>query len=220
MSDDPRLEVSASRIQQLVDVLSLLSLGQYDPALTQIQVGAEEDQMALLEQSLSIFVRELSEAHAENDAHISQLEHQRLELERKLELINRQRAAISELSTPILELWDEVVTLPIIGLVDTGRSLEITERLLQRISDTGCRYVIIDVTGLDVIDTMTTDHFVKMIRSAQLLGAHCVVTGMSSNISQTMVGIGAELGGVTTLRTLKEGLKHCLRLLWANTANG
>lgn len=218
MSDEPTLEVSISRIQQLVDVLSLLSLGEYDPTLARIEVAEVQDQMSFLEQSLSIFVQELTEAHEENDAHVSQLEEHKHELEDKLELIERQRMAISDLSTPIIELWDEVVTLPIVGLVDTQRSIEITERLLQHISDSGCRCVIIDVTGIDVIDTLTTDHFLKMIQSAQLLGAYCVVTGINPNISQTIVSLGVDLGHVTTLRSLKEGLKHCLRHLVAANA--
>jgi rsbT co-antagonist protein RsbR len=78
--------------------------------------------------------------------------------------------------------------------------------------------VIIDVTGIDVIDTLTTDHFVKMIQSAQLLGAYCVVSGMSPNIAQTIASLGVDLGDVRTLRTLKEGLRHCLRHLAAFNA--
>lgn len=147
----------------------------------------------------------------ENDAHVSRLEQATRELEEKLAMIERQRMAIRDLSTPIIELWDEVVTLPVVGVVDTQRSLEMTERLLQRISETGCRAVIIDVTGVEVIDTMTGNHFIKMIQAAQLLGAYCVVTGMSPIISQTIVSLGIDLGSVKTLRTLKEGLKHCLR---------
>jgi rsbT co-antagonist protein RsbR len=73
--------------------------------------------------------------------------------------------------------------------------------------------VIIDVTGVDVIDTMTANHFMQMIRAASLLGAHCVVTGMSPHTARTIVSIGVDLGSIRTLRSLKDGLKHCLHYL-------
>jgi rsbT co-antagonist protein RsbR len=84
-----------------------------------------------------------------------------------------------------------------------------TSRLLQRIAESRFRCVIIDITGVDVVDTMTADHFVKMIKSTQLLGVYCVVTGVSPDIAQTLVRLGIDLGTVRTLRTLKDGLKDC-----------
>lgn len=209
-SEDPKMEVSCGRIERLINVLSLLSLGEYDPALTNIELGETTDRLSFLEQALMLFTRELAEARDENLAYVAKLEDSKREIEQKLRTIERQQMAIRDLSTPIIELWDDILTLPVVGMVDTQRSIEMTEQLLQRIVSSGARCVIVDLTGLDVIDTMTANHFMQMIRAAQLLGAYCVVTGMGPQTSQTLVGVGADLGSTVTLRNLKEGLKHCL----------
>nr|WP_255216473.1 XylR N-terminal domain-containing protein [Pseudenhygromyxa sp. WMMC2535] len=139
----------------------------------------------------------------------------RAEYERKAELVKAQAEAISQLSTPIMEIWDSVLVLAIVGLVDARRSAEIMDALLVRIAETQSRCVIIDVTGVDVIDTRTADCLVRIVQAAALLGARCVLTGLSPAIAQTLVQLGATLQGVRTLRNLKEGLEDCLRFLGA-----
>lgn len=201
------------RIERLIEVLSLLALDKYDRSLVQIEVGQALDRLSVLEQSLAYFVQEFDEAREENRTYVAELERRKLEVEQKLETIERQRHVIRELSTPIIEVWDQILTLPIVGTFDTQRSLDATERLLHRIADSHARCVIIDVTGIDAIDTMTSNHFLRMIRAAQLLGAHCVVTGMSPEAAQTIVGLGVDLGSIPTLRSLKQGLEHCVRFL-------
>jgi rsbT co-antagonist protein RsbR len=141
------------------------------------------------------------------------------ELQRKIEVIERQALAISELSTPVLEIWDDVLVLPIIGTVDTRRSVEIMENLLDRIVTTKSRCVIIDVTGVEVVDTKTADYLTKVARAAGLLGARCVLTGLRPDVAQTLVEVGAEMQGVLTLRNLRDGLKDCLRFLAAQRAS-
>jgi rsbT co-antagonist protein RsbR len=135
------------------------------------------------------------------------------ELERKLEVIERQAAALSELSTPIMEVWEDVLVLPIVGIIDTRRSIDIMEKLLDTIVAKQARCVIIDVTGVEVVDTKTADYLVKIVRAAALLGSRCVLTGLSPAVAQTLAEIGTDLQGVLTLRSLKEGLEDCLRFL-------
>jgi rsbT co-antagonist protein RsbR len=131
----------------------------------------------------------------------------------KLATIERQQLAIRDLSTPVIEIWEDILTLPIVGVIDSQRSSEMTSRLLAAIDESGARCVIVDVTGVDVVDTMTADHLIRMIRAARLLGAYCVLTGLSPDVAQTLVRIGVDLRGIRTLRSLKEGLKSCfLRL--------
>ena len=141
------------------------------------------------------------------------------ELETKLVTIERQAAAIRELSTPVMEIWDDVLVLPIVGVVDTKRSMEIMDNLLQRIVETQSRCVIIDVTGVEVVDTKTADYLLKVVRASNLLGTRCVLTGLSPAIAQTLVEIGADLTEVRTLRNLKAGLKDCLRFLRRSRAD-
>ncbi|MEZ4385160.1 MAG: XylR N-terminal domain-containing protein [Nannocystaceae bacterium] len=125
----------------------------------------------------------------------------------------RQREALEELSTPILEVWEDVLVLPIVGVVDSRRSAEAMARLLEAVTFKQARCVIIDITGVDVVDTRTADDLVKLVEGAGLLGAKCVVTGVSAAVAQTLVEIGADLSRLTTLRDLKQGLRACLRYL-------
>lgn len=139
------------------------------------------------------------------------------ELERKIAVIEAQAQAISELSTPIMEIWDDVLVLPIIGIIDTRRSVEIMEKLLNSIVATRSRCVIIDVTGVEVVDTKTADYLIKVVRAARLLGSYCVLTGLSPAVAHTLVAVQADLQEIRTLRNLKEGLKDCLRFMSTRT---
>jgi rsbT co-antagonist protein RsbR len=210
MSDDAT--IAKDRIRRIVDVLSMVSVGHFDPAETTIEIP-HEDEFGMLEGTVNILTRELAEARNENDRYVRELETQRVELEEKLAMIERQQLAIRELSTPIIELWDDVLTLPIVGIVDSERSVDMTERLLHRIVEARARYVIIDVTGVDVVDTMTADHLLKMVQGAELLGARCAVTGISPDVAQTLVRLGLDLKSVRTLRTLKEALRDAVLYL-------
>jgi rsbT co-antagonist protein RsbR len=138
------------------------------------------------------------------------------DLQNKLETIERQAQAIQELSTPVIEIWDDVLVMPVVGIVDTRRSKDIMDSLLHRIVETQSKCAIIDVTGVEIVDTMTADYLLKVVRAARLLGARCVLTGLTPAVAQTLVETGAALDEVPTLRNLKEGLKDCLRFLHQN----
>jgi rsbT co-antagonist protein RsbR len=131
--------------------------------------------------------------------------------EQRLATIERQRLAIAALSAPIIDVWDGILALPVVGLVDTQRSIEMTERLLQRIAESGAESVIVDLTGVDIVDTMTANHLLQMIRAASLLGAFSVLSGISPQIARTLVQLDVGLTEITTVRNLKEALKTCLR---------
>ena len=136
----------------------------------------------------------------------------------KSELIARLRMAVQELSTPILELWEDVLALPVIGVVDSRRSAEMMERLLDEIVRSQSRFVIIDLTGVEVIDTSTADHFMKLVKAVGLIGARCVLTGIRPAVAQTLVDLDVNFGQLETLRNLKHGLRYCLRSLDAEDA--
>ena len=135
----------------------------------------------------------------------------REELESKLAMVEKQRAAIRELSTPVIELWDGVLCLPIVGVMDTARSTEMTSTLLDAIVVKKARYTIIDITGIEVMDTRTVDHFIRMAKSVRLLGAECSLTGISPNIAQTVVHMGIDLSDIVTHRSLRDALWHYVR---------
>jgi rsbT co-antagonist protein RsbR len=112
-----------------------------------------------------------------------------------------------------MEIWEDVLVLPIVGVVDTRRSMEIMNNLLQQVIAKQSQCVIIDVTGVEMVDTKTADYLLKVVRAASLLGTRCVLTGLSQAVAQTLVEIGADLTEVRTLRNLKAGLLDCLRFL-------
>lgn len=130
------------------------------------------------------------------------------ELEGKLATIERQRVAIQELSTPIMEVWDGVLCVPVVGLMDTARSSEMTSALLRAVVEKSARCAIIDITGIDVMDTRTVDHFVRMAKAVRLLGSECVLTGMNPHIAQTVVHMGLDLSNVITHRNLRDALQQ------------
>jgi rsbT co-antagonist protein RsbR len=130
------------------------------------------------------------------------------ELEEKLSMIEVQRAAIRELSTPIIEVWEGILCLPVVGVLDSTRSAEMTEALLVSIVEKQARCAIIDITGIQVMDTATADHFLRMAGAVRLLGASCVLTGINAGIAQTIVHMGVDLGSVVTHRSLRDALQH------------
>jgi len=134
-------------------------------------------------------------------------------MQQRMETILRQQEAIHELSTPVLQLWDDVLALPIVGIVDSTRTADIMDRLLAEIVRSQSKCVILDITGVDVVDTRTADNFIKMVKAAELVGARCVLTGISPGVAQTLVDIGVDLGSVVTLRNLQDGLRECIRYL-------
>lgn len=174
-------------------------------------VGAMALTHAEAVQAQQALVRDVERQAREAQRQAQEKERALAELDQKLEIIERQRFAIQELSTPVLQLWDNVLAMPIIGVVDTRRSADIMERLLAEISNKQSRFVILDITGVEVVDTKTADHFVKVIRAAELLGTSCILTGIRPAVAQTLVEIGVDLSAIKTLRNLKEGLKECLR---------
>lgn len=131
----------------------------------------------------------------------------RRDLEEKIETIDTQKSAIKELSTPIIEVWSGVLCLPIVGVLDSTRAGEMTESLLSAIVTRKARVAIIDITGIQVMDTGTADHFLRMARSVKLLGAQCVLTGINPAIAQTIVHMGVDLGGLATVRSLRNALQ-------------
>jgi rsbT co-antagonist protein RsbR len=128
------------------------------------------------------------------------------------DLVARLRAAIDELETPVLQVGRDTLVVPVIGVVDSQRSARMTTRLLDEVSRLGAAYVIVDWTGVDIVDTATAASFLDMARAVGLLGARCVLTGLRSAVAQTLVDLGVSFGGIPTLRNLAQGLDYCARV--------
>lgn len=113
------------------------------------------------------------------------------------EVILRQGREISELSTPVVKLWEGVLALPVIGTLDSQRTQVVMENLLQHIVDEGAEIAIIDITGVPTVDTLTAQHLLKTVAAARLMGADCIISGIRPQIAQTIVHLGVELNVVS-----------------------
>lgn len=140
------------------------------------------------------------------------------ELKARLDLIERQQQVIRDLSTPIIEVWDSVLTLPMVGVVDSRRAADVMDDLLAAIVDKRARFAILDLTGVEIVDTKTASYLIELIRAIRLLGAEGVITGIRPNVAQTMVSLGLDLSGIATVGNLRAGLKLCMRRVAADGA--
>ncbi|HEV7821927.1 MAG TPA: STAS domain-containing protein [Burkholderiales bacterium] len=134
------------------------------------------------------------------------------------EVIGRQQAELLELSTPVVQLWEGILALPLVGTLDSSRTQVVMETLLQRIVDTGSEIAIIDITGVPTVDTLVAQHLMKTIAATRLMGADCIISGIRPQIAQTIVHLGVDLGEVTTKATLADALAVALKRLKQNAA--
>jgi rsbT co-antagonist protein RsbR len=127
------------------------------------------------------------------------------------QVILRQQQELLELSTPVVELWNDVLALPLIGTLDSARTQVVMESLLQKIVDTGAAIAIIDITGVPTVDTLVAQHLLKTVAAARLMGADCIISGIRPQIAQTIVHLGVSLEGVTTKATLADAFLVALK---------
>jgi rsbT co-antagonist protein RsbR len=142
------------------------------------------------------------------------------ELGEKIETIERQREAIRTLSVPIIEIWTGVLCAPVVGVLDSMRAADVTTSLLTAVVAKKARYAIIDVTGIEVMDTQSCDHFLRMARAVTLLGARCMLSGVNPNIARTIVHMGVDLGGLKSYRSMRDALKICVKESAAKARGG
>jgi rsbT co-antagonist protein RsbR len=136
------------------------------------------------------------------------------------ERVERQSATIRALATPIIKVWDEVLCMPVIGTVDSARTSEMMQGLLEAIVREQARYAIIDLTGVEVVDTSTADHLIQLFRAARVLGVEGILCGIRPAVAQTVVALGLELSSVKTMRSLRDALRWCIRARASGTQNG
>jgi rsbT co-antagonist protein RsbR len=130
-------------------------------------------------------------------------------------VIHRQQHELMELSTPVVQLWDEVLALPLIGTLDSGRTQVVMENLLQRVVETGARIAIIDITGVPTVDTLVAQHLMKTVAATRLMGADCIISGIRPQIAQTIVHLGVNLNDIITKATLADAFQIALQRVGA-----
>jgi rsbT co-antagonist protein RsbR len=179
-------------------------------------VGAAEGPDSVAVRQVSRYFGHVIESLVAADA--AELTRQRIDMERAyIKATNEQReqeailrSTISELSTPIIPVYDGILVLPLVGSIDSRRAGEITERLLEAVTAYHAQMVIIDITGVPLIDTRTAHHLLMTTRAAALLGSRVILVGIGPEIAQTIVQIGIELPGLITLANLQAGIAYAL----------
>ena len=134
-------------------------------------------------------------------------------VEERERVIREQQAAIQELSTPVLQVRERLLILPIIGVLDSTRARQLTEQLLGAIQSHRARVVVIDITGVATVDVTVANHLVQTVEASRLMGASAIITGLSSRIAQTLVDLGVDLSMMRTVGDLQGGLEEAERLL-------
>jgi anti-anti-sigma factor len=135
----------------------------------------------------------------------------RMQLQIQAEMIATQQQLIRELSTPLIPVSDAVMIVPLIGAINTARATQITEAVLDAVSRQHTRILIIDITGIAVVDTSVINYLLQMAQAAQLLGTTVLLVGISPEVAQTIVHLGVDLSRIVTRSTLQAGLEYAAR---------
>ena len=181
----------------MTEVLHSIETGDLTARIT--TAYPENDPIGALAACINRMTELLSERREET------LSYQRA-LEGQIDTIEKQRVAIRELSTPIIEVWSGVLCAPIVGVLDSARASEMTSALLHTVVQTKASLAIIDITGIEAMDTQATDHFLRMARAIRLLGSECALSGVHPNVARTIVHMGIDLEGIDSYRTLRDAL--------------
>lgn len=129
------------------------------------------------------------------------------------EVILRQTDEITEISTPVIRVWDGILALPIIGTLDSSRTQVVMENLLQEIVETGSSIAILDISGVPAVDSLVAQHLIKTVSATRLMGAECIISGIRPEIAQTVVHLGIDLSNIITKASLASALRSAFSML-------
>ncbi|MCW3075797.1 MAG: positive regulator of sigma-B [Bacteroidetes bacterium] len=219
LSDSNIDQPQSSDFETVIEILSSISISRAKQGYTPRETGSfiyslkeallktlsEEmkDPAALYKQSMTINKTMDSFAIATFETFIKGRE----------EVILRQTDEITEISTPVIQVWDGIVALPIIGTLDSARTQVVMENLLQAIVETESRIAILDISGVPAVDSLVAQHLIKTVSATRLMGAECIISGIRPEIAQTVVHLGIDLSHIITKSTLESALKTSFAML-------
>ena len=168
-----------ARVNQIEDILSSIAAGDMEA-----RINPEiEDDFTGVEEAIDLLINDLTDELKQRVKSQKELEEKLTTIQQQQKTILQQQEDLLELSSPVTKVWDNVVVLPVIGTLDSRRTQIMMENLLQKIVDTGCTIAILDITGVVTIDTQVANHLIKTVTAARLLGAECIVSGISPAIA-------------------------------------
>ena len=140
----------------------------------------------------------------------------RVRQEKKLK---EQSETIKEISTPAIKLWDRVVILPVVGVVDSLRAQQMMSTMLKKITETSAKVIILDIQGVAAVDTAVANHLIKIAKATKLMGCRCIISGISPSVAETIVQLGIELKDIATNSTLQDALANAFNILGLDVAS-
>jgi rsbT co-antagonist protein RsbR len=207
MDENMKFENASERIEHIEDILSSVAAGELDARIE----STIEDDLTGVEEAINILIDDLTYELKQSKKMRQELEDKLGKIEEQQRTIVRQQDDLLELSSPVSKVWDNILILPVIGTLDSQRTQIMMENLLQKIVDTGCTISILDITGVPTVDTQVANHLLKTVTSARLLGAECIISGISPAIAQTIVHLGIDLSAIKTKATLQDAMIYAMR---------
>lgn len=195
------------RIDHIEDVLSSIAAGELD-----LRIESEiDDDLSGVEQAINLLIDDLTHELKKSNQMKLEMEEKLRKIQDQQKTILQQQADLMELSSPVSKVWENILILPVIGTLDSQRTQIMMENLLQKIVATGCTTAILDITGVPTVDTQVANHLLKTVTAARLLGAECIVSGISPAIAQTIVHLGINLTNILTKATLQDAMIYALK---------
>ncbi|MGV3640445.1 MAG: STAS domain-containing protein [Adhaeribacter sp.] len=214
------LDLESATFQPVVDILSELSITRarqgFSPRETSLYVlSLKQAFYTLLEKELQSDPATLYQETMAINALLDGMSLVTMEtyIKGREEVILRQTDEISEISTPVIRVWDGILALPIIGTLDSARTQVVMENLLEQIVATGSRIAILDISGVPTVDSLVAQHLIKTVSATRLMGAECIISGIRAEIAQTIVHLGIDLSNITTKGSLASALKMAFSML-------
>lgn len=213
--DDP----TSPSFEPVIDILTSISISRAKQGFTPRETGTyvlslKESILEILQQELKdpqeLFMQSQKISKLIDSFGITTFE---TYLKEREEVILRQTDEITEISTPVIQVWDGILALPIIGTLDSARTQVVMENLLQKIVETGSSIAILDISGVPAVDSLVAQHLIKTVSATRLMGAECIISGIRPEIAQTVVHLGIDLSGVITKASLASALKSAYTML-------
>jgi len=195
------------RIERVEDILTSIAAGDLDARIE----SETEDDFSGIEKAIDMLIGDLTDELRQRERMQKELEIKLTKIQEQQKTILQQQEDLLELSSPVSKVWDNILILPVIGTLDSQRTQVMMENLLQKIVETGCTISILDITGVPTVDTQVANHLLKTVTSARLLGAECIISGISPAIAQTIVHLGIDLSAIRTKATLQDAMIYAMK---------
>lgn len=216
---DKTIDISSSGFDDVIDILSSISISRakqgFSPRETGVYILTLKNALlhALqleLKDPMELYTQSMKVNSLMDSFSISTFE---TFIKGREEVILRQTDEMTEISTPVIRVWDGILALPIIGTLDSARTQVVMESLLQEIVTSGSSIAILDISGVPAVDSLVAQHLIKTVSATRLMGAECIISGIRPEIAQTVVHLGIDLSTVITKSTLASALKTAFSLL-------